>query len=188
MQRRRFLAIAASTIAALHAGEAWVAELLSRPPRAGATGDAEPPTEAERTLLAALAEALLPATDTPGAIAAGVPEFILHLMSGWMSPEEAHGFLAGLADLDGKARAAHGGSFVALRAGAQLQLLQAWDAASVEARRTGQPQTFFSRLKTLVLVGYYTSAVGQEQELHVRYGGGADLPGGPYCTAIPMRI
>jgi hypothetical protein len=66
---------------------------LSRPPRAGATGDAEPPT---RPSARCSPRRRAPA-DTPGAIAAGVPEFILHLMSGWMSPEEAHGFLAGLA-------------------------------------------------------------------------------------------
>jgi hypothetical protein len=188
MERRHFITSAAAAVAALHVGDAWVAELLSRPTRERAASDPEPPTQAERALLAALAEALIPTTDTPGAIAAGVPQFVLWLMSEWMPPADERAFRAGLADLDAKARAAHGSGFVALPAGAQLQLLQAWDAASVEARNTGQPQTFFARLKTLVLVGYYTSAVGQEQELHVRYGGGADQPGGPYCTAIPMRI
>jgi gluconate 2-dehydrogenase gamma chain len=188
MERRHFITSAAAAVAALRAGDAWVAELLSRPPRERAIGDPEPPTETERALLAALAEALIPTTDTPGAIAAGVPQFILRLISEWMPPEDERAFRAGLGDLDAQVRAARGGGFAVQPVDVQLRYLQDWDAASIAARNAGQAQTFFTRLKTLALVGYYTSNVGQEQELHVRYGGGADQPGGPNCTAIPMRI
>ena len=187
MERRHFLTCTAAALAALAARDAWVVELLARPP-AAAGGNVEPLTGPQTDLLAAICGALLPATDTPGATAAGVPAFIARLYADWMLADEQRSFRDGLADLDAGARMQHGAGFPALEPSSQLQLLEEWDAASVAARNGGQAPTFFARVKTLALLGYYTSEVGQERELHVRYGGGAGDPGGPNCTTIPMRI
>src|SRR5687768_6657636 len=63
--------------------------------------DTGPPSVAvfspqQRALMTALSERVMPTTDTPGAIAAGVPEFIEKLLADWAAPEERTPILAGL--------------------------------------------------------------------------------------------
>ena len=43
-------------------------------------------TPAQRALVSALSERVIPTTDTPGAITAGVPAFIEKLLADWGSP------------------------------------------------------------------------------------------------------
>src|SRR6185312_15202815 len=56
-------------------------------------------TAAERSLIAELSQVILPATDTPGAIEAGVPAFLEKIVFEWYSPGERRLFLAGLREL-----------------------------------------------------------------------------------------
>lgn len=120
-------------------------------------------------LVTALAEAVLPATDTPGATGAGVHEFADHLLTDWMSEDERERFLGGLGALDAACRERFAASFPELDAERQLDFLRPLDAAGVEARRAGEdPLPFFATLKEVVLVGYYTSEIGMTQELQYR--------------------
>jgi hypothetical protein len=52
--------------------------------------------------LSAAAELLLPATETPGAKAVRVNEFIDHILADWYSQEDRKIFLEGLADMDAR--------------------------------------------------------------------------------------
>jgi len=115
-------------------------------------------------LLATIAEHILPETDTPGARAVGVHQFIDALVAESYGAEERQRFLAGLAALDGRA-------FLARPAGEQLALLRELD-------RAGDP--FFRSLKELTLVGYYTSEIGATRELHH-----APVPG-RYDGCVPL--
>jgi hypothetical protein len=115
-------------------------------------------------LLATLVEIIIPATDTPGARAARVDAFIDGLLADIYTAEERDRFLAGLADVDARARAAHGVPFLETTPEQQVAVLSAMEQ---EARQTASRQSrpFFSWLKELTLTGYYTSEIGASQEL-----------------------
>lgn len=127
----------------------------------------------EDRLVTAIAETIIPATDTPGAKGARVNEFIDLLLSEWFEREETERFLAGLADLDSRSRAETGQPFADLGPDRQLALLQPLEREASEARaaaRNGGSDpnkglSFFSSMKELTLVGYYTSEIGMTQEL-----------------------
>jgi hypothetical protein len=123
-------ALAASTVAGVLAedGLAWAA--VPAPSWAPTTLDAR-----QLELVATLAEHIIPATDTPGARAAGVHRFVDALLTGYYSDAERDRFLAGLRDVD--ARAQEGGSgkgFLALTRAQQVALLTALDREAYPAR------------------------------------------------------
>jgi len=120
-----------------------------------------------------IAEIIIPQTNTPGAKAARVNEFIDLILTEWYDEEEKSTFLTGLTDVDSRARDLHGKDFVECGEQQQVEILQALDdevAAPTEdvRRRRSHPsqKNFFFMMKQLTLVGYYTSQIGFEQELH----------------------
>ena len=134
-------------------------------------------TAGQAELVATLAEHIIPATDTPGARAARVDAFVDALLADIFTAEERGRFLAGLADVDARAGAAAGTSFVECAARQQVAILEELER---DVRPAGDSQvSFFRWLRELTLVGYYTSEIGASQELkyvHVagRYDG--DVP------------
>jgi hypothetical protein len=122
-----------------------------------------------------LSELIIPQTDTPGAKAARVNEFIDLIVSDWYDEEEKSVFFAGLADLDARSRKEFGQDFVACSEKQQGTIVSQLDQELGETRRAaGAPwsrklpkrKNFFFMMKRLTLVGYYTSEIGFEQELH----------------------
>ena len=127
----------------------------------------------------AVAELILPETDTPGAKAARVNEFIDLILAEWFSPEERRRFLEGLAELDGKSRELSGKSVVDSAPEQQMELLKAQEAEAIAARaaldqneieegassRSRANRHFFDVIKWLTLFGYFTSEVGMRDEL-----------------------
>ena len=81
-------------------------------------------SEPQQRTLAALVDRVIPATDTPGAAEAGVPQFVDMMLTDWYAPEERDRFLAGLDDVGGE-----GGAFVDLEPEAQARLVAEMDAA-----------------------------------------------------------
>lgn len=122
-----------------------------------------------------IAEIIIPQTNTPGAKAARVNEFVDLIVTEWYDEEERSTFLTGLADVDARTRDLYGKDFVQCGEKQQVELLQALDdevaaarsEADVRRRRSRPPEkNFFFMMKQLTLVGYYTSQIGFEQELH----------------------
>lgn len=118
----------------------------------------------------ALTDIILPATDTPGATGARVNEFIDLLLAEWYDASDRDEFVAGIAAVDTRARAAFGKDFVDGTRANQAGLLTAlddeaarWNASPAATRG---PQPFYRRLKWLTLFGYYTSEIGAQQEQH----------------------
>lgn len=139
--------------------------------------------EHQNETVVALAELIIPETDTPGAKAAKVNEYI-DLMLHDVDPDKGHDFLKGLGWLDGYAIRLHDAPFVALDGADQTAILESLDAAGgsgpaghasifetvVDAAPTAAANTdsadlaagaaFFKRLKRLTIEGYYTSRIG----------------------------
>jgi hypothetical protein len=132
----------------------------------------------ESEILSAAAELILPETDTPGARAAKVPEFIDYVLEGWFHDDERKRFLRGLRDLDQRARESEGAGFPACAGEAQVRILSQLEAEALRSleeanagrvaprsARSGPGAPFFCVLKWLTLFGYFTSEPGMAQEL-----------------------
>jgi len=115
---------------------------------------------AQRALISAMSERIVPTTDTPGAIAAGVPAFIEMMLADWYEPTDWQEFMNGLGVFEGSARIQFGKPFAEIAPEEQdLVLTQA-----MTGRIQGLPISFFEHCRQLVVLGYYTSEIGCKQE------------------------
>ncbi|WP_294194190.1 gluconate 2-dehydrogenase subunit 3 family protein [uncultured Sphingomonas sp.] len=116
-------------------------------------------TPAQRTLMTALSDRIVPTTDTPGAIAAGVPQYIEKLLADWSTPEDRVPIVAGLDALAARAQADY------KKTAAQLTPVQ-MDALLTLAMDDKLPggAAFFEPFRQMVIAGYYTSEIGITQE------------------------
>ena len=157
-------------------------------------------TSAQARTLDVAAELIMPATTTPGAREAGVPQFVDRAVGTYLTPAEARAIRAGLDRMDAEAKAAHGAGFAALTPEQQTAMLTRYDAEARAPRAapvgrgdtetgltnakaaTPPPQgpAFFPLLKELVTVGYFTSRLGATRA--VRY----DPVPGPYKGCVPL--
>lgn len=134
-----------------------------------------------RTLTAAC-ERIIPATDTPGAIAAGVPQFIDRTLAGWCEPDETQRLRAGLVHLDAQARSRFGAPFAALPSDRQDDLLRLAEAEALAAANASPPQPhYFLALRDFTTMGYFTSEAGATKAL--RY----DPVPGEYRGCVPAK-
>ncbi len=178
-------------------GAALVALALGLPSAAvvlSGLDDAEAPSRGQRAMLGKVADLVLPTTDTPGAAAAGVGDFVLLAL--------AHGMLDTRAPLardalnpdlathlrtDGSMRYAQwlevtldraaGGDWLGKPDAVQQATLAALDAAAFAEGADAHP---WRKLKALILTGYYTSEIGGSVELQY-----AAVPG-RYDRAVPV--
>ena len=114
-------------------------------------------------VMEALAEVIIPATDTPGASAAGVGEFVAALVDGWLDDDERDRFLAGLDTVDPAARERFGSPFAECEPGEQVAFVRELDQEL--ARLRGDPAAdgtshFFHHVKQFTITAYFTSDVG----------------------------
>lgn len=159
---------------------------LSAPPVGGTL------STSQLEMIGVLSDLILPETDTPGAVQAGVPAFIHSVVVDWYTPAEQEIFLAGLAELADAAQRRWSAAYVDLDRMQQSRLL-----AELEPPSEGSPDgpslaalsmppgasgelPFFLKLKELTVVGYYTSELAARTELDYqpvpgRYDGDARL-------------
>jgi hypothetical protein len=119
----------------------------------------------QQALVTSIAEMIIPETDTPGATAVKVPEFIDLILTDWASDDERATFLAGLRDIDARASATGSARFVALPPAKKVELVTALDAARGDKTGAGFA---FARLKALTVYGYFTSSRVEQEILQVR--------------------
>ncbi|MET3667464.1 gluconate 2-dehydrogenase subunit 3 family protein [Caulobacter sp. 1776] len=123
-------------------------------------------TADQARLVDVVAELIIPATDTPGARDAGVPQFVDRTVATYYDKGQAERFLAGLARMDVDARGAYGDIFVSLTPQQQVELLTRYDQEAEAARNQTPDQAhFFPVIEDLVTVGYFTSELGATKAL-----------------------
>lgn len=116
-------------------------------------------------VMAAMAEAIIPATDTPGASEAGVTEFVAALVDGWLDDDDRDRFLAGLDTVDPSARDRFGRDFADCTSTQQAALMGDLDADLTRLRddpAADETRHFFHDVKRFTLAAYFTSEVGLE--------------------------
>lgn len=130
----------------------------------------------KKTLLAELAEVIIPKTDTPGAKDAKVEDFIIGMIKYCTDPRAQHNFLNGLADLEQYALKNYSRDFEVCTAKEKIAILTYYEDKTVyksnfvnkvNNKFFGVP--FFVKLKQLTVEGYCTSRIGAEQGLAYDY-------------------
>src|SRR3546814_16600139 len=114
--------------------------------------------------MTALSERVMPTTDTPGAIAAGVPEYIEKLLADWASPDDRKPILAGLDATEAQSRSDYKVSADKAPPAQQDALL----TLAMEAKFPGGAD-FFDKFRQTVPTGYFTREVGtprDDEHLH----------------------
>lgn len=139
-------------------------------------------TDGQNELATQLSERIIPATDTPGAEAAKVNEYIDHMLTSWNTDEEKEHFLKGLDKVDELSNDQFNDNFVDLEEADQITLMKELEQ---EARDNPNPvpdsdfKPFFSMMKEYTVVGYYTSEIGASEELK------ANIVPGTYNACMP---
>lgn len=101
---------------------------------AAAAKAAKPKLDKPRVaLLTAVADTIVPKTDTPGAVEVGVPQLIETLIGAWASPERRAALVGALDKIDALAREQKGKPFAELSAEERLAVLMPHDAAALKA-------------------------------------------------------
>jgi len=121
------------------------------------------------SLLTAVADTIIPPTDTPGAAGAGVPQKLDKLLANWASPLRRAQILGALKAIDEKSVAATGTPFVALTPVRRFEVLSVVDKAMVV-------DPGYASFRQLVATCYYLSEVGATVELRYEHAPGAWEP------------
>ena len=162
--------------AALLAGVALSPGWLLAVDQAGPAAPGPRLTPEQAAIAGAVAERILPRTDTPGAIDVGVPAFIDLLYGRFMTPAERKMLADGLNEVDAAAKAAHGGAFTTLSPDHQDTVLRAIARAD-----EGKDQGFFRLIRSATILGYFTSEPVSRNVLHY------DPVPGRYEGCVPIE-
>jgi hypothetical protein len=176
MERREALRLLAAGTALQLAPNKMMAMLLEARRLIGTGAPPRTLSSQQYSTVQAMAELILPRTETPGATDVGASEFIDLMLTEWYDDRDRARFLAGLADVDVRTTALFGRNFVSSSPGQQAEILIALGQRMTEnsghVRETREDTAshndanFYSMLRELTLTAYYTSEAGATQELH----------------------
>ena len=126
-------------------------------------------------LLEQVVDVIIPRTDTPGALDAGVPAFMHQMLAEWASPETRADVINVLESIERRAWNKYGAAFRELPGERRLEVMRALDDEGL-----AREDLAYGKFKSLVLVGYYHSELGATQEL--RY----ELVPGAWRSCLPL--
>jgi gluconate 2-dehydrogenase gamma chain len=131
-------------------------------------------------LLGAIADTIIPATDTPGAVGVGVPKKLDAMLVDWASSERRTELMGAMEEIDELAKSGASKGFAALDPAKRKELLLAHDKAAVKpgpppkikptglAAMIGGVPTMnpgYVKLKELIINLYYSSEIASTKEL-----------------------
>ncbi|MEZ0542057.1 gluconate 2-dehydrogenase subunit 3 family protein [Fibrella arboris] len=146
-------------------------------------------TNDQANTIAEITETILPKTSTPGAKELGVPQFVDQMLNELLSEADQNDFLAGLETLEERCEKENGQSFVACTPTQREAFLLTLDKEAAPfppslwgiTLKPAGPPAFFRRLKSLTLLGYYTSEkIGREVLAY-------DPVPGPFIACMPLK-
>lgn len=117
-----------------------------------------------KSAVSVLAEAIIPRTETPGAVDAKVPEFIDLIVSQWYSEQERNSFIVGLNNMLKFSYVTFSKSITCLNENQMTLLLSHYEKLHEQGGSQPEQEIFF-RLKELTVTGFFTSEVGATQSL-----------------------
>ena len=117
-------------------------------------------------LIAAVAERILPESETPGAVAVGVPGFVEVIVHHWMTDEERERFERGCLAIDAAANTRFKSDFENLTIDQQNTLIGEWDTA--KQREPASAADAYARIKDMTVYGYFTSRPVVENILQLK--------------------
>lgn len=124
-------------------------------------------------MITAICGLTIPTTATPGAVEAGVPEFVSESIADCYPYEQIQNFKNGLYAIDKEARERYDNHFIELSEVDQLAFLTRLEKEGKYALEALPAHTALHILKELTLVGYFTSEIGATQALQYE-----QIPGG----------
>ncbi len=143
----------------------------------------------QANLIAEISETILPQTATPGAKELGLPQFIDKMLKELLNEKDQQELMAGLKDFEKKCDAKYNKSFTELTQAEKEAFLIEQDKASpgfpismwgINLDPNPKPITFYRRIKSLALMGYFTSEkIGKEVLVY-------DPVPGHYDGCIPL--
>jgi hypothetical protein len=143
------------------------------------------PLSAENiSFLDEIAETIIPTTNTPGAKAAKVGAFMNTMVTDCYDEKDQKIFIEGIAAIDAACEKMHGHGFMKGSPEHRKEVLTTLDKEQKEYnanKKEGDPNHYFSLMKQLTLLGYFTSEIGATQAL--RY---IAVPG-KYEGCIPYK-
>ena len=160
---------------ALLAGVALAPDWLEFAARAQTPAGKTYLSAAQSPVVSAAADRILPRTNTPGAIDAGVPAFIDRFYGEFMSAADQKALAGALDEIEAAARKAHNAGFAALTAPQQDAVLR-----SVATAQQGKEPSSFGLLRSVTILGYFTSESVGKQVLHY------DPVPGAYDGCVPI--
>lgn len=161
--------------AALAAGVVLSPAWLSSIDRARVGAQTTSLTANHLALAGAIADRILPRTDTPGASDVGVAAFINLLYGEFMTDAERATLAEGLDRVDAATHGAHGAGFTTVTPAEQDAVLRA-----VAQAEQSQPQGFFRLIRSATILGYFTSEQVGRNVLHY------DPIPGRYDACVPI--
>lgn len=123
-------------------------------------------SHAQRELVGQLTETIIPKTDTPGALDAGVPGWLELIVQDCVQENDQKILKEGLTDLEKRCQDRFQKAFAALSVEQRIELLTAMEQ---DARKAGNSKAFILQFKDLTKFCYVNSEVGATQafEFHL---------------------
>jgi gluconate 2-dehydrogenase gamma chain len=143
------------------------------------------------SLLNAIADTMIPATDTPGAVAVGVPRLLDKMLANWASPSRRLALIGAMSEIETLALTSDKKGYARLDPARRKALLLDHDKAALKpgpppkeklsallAMVAGPPvaNPAYLKLKELVITLYYASEVALTQELIYEHVPGKFVP------------